>query len=539
MEEGFLANPYKEGSENSDKSLFHAFIDYFTSATEEGNDKKTPTKTKKPIALKTKLKHYLENVPFDYSPLFELETEVNPELVKVLQEITVYDIIKGTKYFDNEEFVRVLDGVYSELYKGQIYAIFLLFELMVINKDRLAIEWTILQDLLKASVFKEKSTLEKAEEIKTNKGKTLPSISPTIELFAPFIAYFFVLHSPQLCYLEEPIKTLTDLILTINKKFISSYSWYFCLMHIKALVTLFQIPTKELYNYSLFMAVLDLLDLSLDSLQDNDESLLELGTLFESSLAPSVQLLPKSNDHLLITKVVEIIIKTVNIVNSKCPTPANIVSPILNLLRKITTQVQKFDQNESLRYIFQMICLKGLQSIIISLKVSDPRNVMESLTVLNDVVLDMLRKDYMSQKEIADVFKMILFPISEDYGKSFPPNPTLALSISEILCKSFLLVLDRIAKTHEMPVIWMNSLKHFLLLIDKAHKVQAIEFIETMIERIKNIIMTMVSMNLLSIINDAEDNSSAEKQLSLSSWKAIDAFLPDLKGEIAKALNGT
>lgn len=172
---------------------------------------------------------------------------------------------------------------------------------------------------------------------------------------------------------------------------------------------------------------------------------------------------------------------------------------------------------------------------------TQPKLALESLASVGKVVPEMLQRPAMQTKEAADVFKMILFPVADEFSRQFPPIVALPQMLSEVLCKGYLKILEKIATTpHELAYVWMNTLKHLLLLIDKAHQAQAVEYIETAIERIKSVVLTMLSMKLLSIVADTEDGeaegTTPEKQLSVSSWKAIDAFLPDLKGEVSKQI---
>ena len=142
LDRGFLANPHEIGSQN-DKTLFDAFLDYFKSPQEE-ESKDLGATSKNPLPLKTKLKQCLENVPFDYTSLFEATIEPNQDISTKIQSLKLYEILNGTKYFDDEELKKLINGVYLQLSQGQIYAIFILFEIIILNKDRISITFPLL-----------------------------------------------------------------------------------------------------------------------------------------------------------------------------------------------------------------------------------------------------------------------------------------------------------------------------------------------------------------------------------------------------------
>eukprot|EP01022_Parablepharisma_sp_SALTPOND_P034564 TRINITY_DN921_c0_g1_i1.p1 TRINITY_DN921_c0_g1~~TRINITY_DN921_c0_g1_i1.p1 ORF type:complete len:694 (+),score=77.34 TRINITY_DN921_c0_g1_i1:2980-5061(+) len=550
MDKGLLTNPMKEGGSSSastggNKSLFDTFLDYFASSPEEEGDVPhgiIAGAKAKSLSLKTKIKQCLENMPFDYSPLFESATAPNSALTGFIQSMNVYELIRGTKYFEDAELDRLLDEVYIQICQGQIYAIFILLELVVTNKDRLEISWPVLEKLFNDSILKAKTEENTDPSVVYQKSQKKHVVSPVVELFAPITIYLFLLHSPRLCHHESLARMTGILINYVEQKFVSNYSANFCLMHLKALANFYRICASKLTDCGLFEAVLNFVDSSLDCISssvDLAEEILGLGEVVVVLLSPALDSLSDTLNHHLITKIIEIIIKTIQILETKCEPGVDAVTPILMVLYNITQKNFKQDQDEGFKYIRQMVCLKGLQSVVISMKETKPKSALEALSVLNKTVIEMLHRPTITPKEVADIFKMILFPISEHYGKNFPSFTALPLALSEVMSKGFLLVLERISKTHDMPFIWMNTLKHLLLLIDKAHQVQAVEYIETMIERIKSIVMTMISMGLLSIVDgeEMEENTTQEKQLSVSSWKAIDAFLPDLKGEVAKILD--
>lgn len=186
-----------------------------------------------------------------------------------------------------------------------------------------------------------------------------------------------------------------------------------------------------------------------------------------------------------------------------------------------------------------MVCLKGLQTIIMAAYIPGSIIKLEALTVLNKISLLMLDRESISAKEIVDIYKMILFPICEEYDKHFPSQVALPLLLSESLCKGYRQILGKISTTVELKYLWMNLLKHLLLLADKANQSHAVNYIEHVIENIKSLVLHMIQMKLLTVIVNEDGNIEAslpEKQLSISSWKAIDAFLPDLKSEITKLI---
>lgn len=559
MEKGFLSSSASEigsgknvnSAQTGDKSLFDSFVDYFVSAHEDdessdGSHSSSGGIKSKSLALRTRIKQCLENIVFDYTPIFENNTTINQEIANFIKTINIYEFARGTKYFDDLEFEKLMECVYNEIMQGQIYAIFLLFELTVVNKDRIKICSRFIENLLSESVLKEdqndKTVIEST--IVASKKKELPLV---IDLFSPLIAFFYIQHSGKINGYESSVSDiLLKLVNQIELKYSSNYSPFFAMMHLKGLAVYYQITSKEFNSIKLYESVLEFIDTTLDNIITNPldlpDGIAELGTIIEILLSPAVDQLCDLLTHRTITKIVEIIIKTVQTMEGKVDPEKVSIMPILNILFKIAQKEFKQDHEEKFGYIRQMVCLKGLQQVTISLKNTRAKAALDSLNVLSKVSLEMLCKSSITSKEIADIFKMILFPICEDYGKNFPSLVSLPLCVSEMMAKGFLLILEKISKTHDLAYIWLNTLKYLLMLIDKAHQVQAVEYLETMIERMKNIVMTMISMELMVIVNEDDYEKSGEnqvKQLSVSSWKAINAFLPDLKSEIAKILTNS
>ncbi len=126
-------------------------MEYFASSRDDddvagvGHGAESGIKSKS-VTLRTKIKQCLENIPFDYTALFEGPPAVgnlagNPAVTAFLQSMGIYELVRSTKYFENAELEKLLDEVCVEISQSQLFAVFLLFELIVINKDRISVTW--------------------------------------------------------------------------------------------------------------------------------------------------------------------------------------------------------------------------------------------------------------------------------------------------------------------------------------------------------------------------------------------------------------
>lgn len=86
----------------SGKSLFDAFLDYFQSPHDEediaSSGKTSSSAAKfKSLIIRSKIKQHLENMPFDYTTLFEETQIADASATQFFRSTNVYELIRNTK----------------------------------------------------------------------------------------------------------------------------------------------------------------------------------------------------------------------------------------------------------------------------------------------------------------------------------------------------------------------------------------------------------------------------------------------------------
>jgi hypothetical protein len=116
-------------------------------------------------------------------------------------------------------------------------------------------------------------------------------LPPAVETFGPLLAYLFLLHVPRISHYEPVGQTVKALMQHIETKYVTNYSAYFALLHIKALAEYYQmiVGRCDLQFFELTLAFVDTCLDIISSSEDKQARAPVLNAYVETLVSPALE----------------------------------------------------------------------------------------------------------------------------------------------------------------------------------------------------------------------------------------------------------
>ena len=95
------------------------------------------------------------NEQYDLTTIFNSDFSLSENNQGLVKSLNLFELFHSIKYFDNKEILKLQEETLESLFTGNLYAIFILFECIHLNKDRINILWDPFAKALK--LFLEKA----------------------------------------------------------------------------------------------------------------------------------------------------------------------------------------------------------------------------------------------------------------------------------------------------------------------------------------------------------------------------------------------